>query len=160
IKVIGKLFAAEARSETWSASRRQRLRRRYSTHVLAAIHTLMVEQSPGVAPKSLLGKGLTYLRSQWPKLIRYVENGDWPISNNPCENAIRPFCVGRRGWLFSDTVDGAHASANLYSLVETCKANGIDPYRYLTWLFQRLPLAKSVDDYDALLPWKMPADPR
>ncbi|HDR9045519.1 TPA: IS66 family transposase [Burkholderia contaminans] len=160
IKLVGKLFAAEARSETWSASRRQRLRRRYSTHVLAAIHTLMVEQSPGVAPKSLLGKGLTYLRSQWPKLIRYVENGDWPISNNPCENAIRPFCVGRRGWLFSDTADGAHASANLYSLVETCKANGIDPYRYLTWLFQHLPLAKSVDDYDALLPWKMPADLR
>ncbi|SHJ88356.1 Transposase IS66 family protein, partial [Paraburkholderia terricola] len=82
IKLIGKLFAAEARRETWSASRRQRLRRRYSARVLAAIHTLMVEQSPGVTPKSLLGKGLTYLRSQWPKLIRYVENGDWPISNN------------------------------------------------------------------------------
>ncbi|VWB59650.1 transposase IS66 [Burkholderia lata] len=105
----------------------------------------------------LLGKGLTYLRSQWPKLIRCVENGDWPISNNPCENAIQPFCVGRRGWLFSDTVDGVNASANLYSLVETCKANGIDPYRYLTWLFQRLPLATTVDDYYAPLPWKMPA---
>ncbi|WP_432757080.1 IS66 family transposase [Burkholderia glumae] len=160
IKLIGKLFAAEARSATWPASRRQRLRRRYSALVLDALHALMLEQSPGVAPKSLLGKGLTYLRSQWPKLIRYVENGDWPISNNPCENAIRPFCVGRRGWLFSDTVDGAHASANLYTLVETCKANGIDPYLYLTWLFQRLPLATTVDDYDALLPWKMPADLR
>jgi transposase len=160
IKLIGKLFTAEARSDTWTAERRQRLRRRYSSHVLDAIHTLMREQLPGVVPKSLLGKGLTYLREQWPKLIRYVENGSWPISNNPCENAIRPFCVGRRGWLFSDTVDGAHASANLYTLVETCKANGIDPYRYLTWLFQRLPLAKSVDDYDALLPWNMPADLR
>ncbi len=74
------------------------------------------------------------------------------------QHTIHPFCVGRRGWLFSDTVDGANASANLYSLVETCKANGIDPYRYLTWLFQRLPLAKRVDDYDALLPWKMPVD--
>ncbi|WP_258170734.1 IS66 family transposase, partial [Burkholderia cepacia] len=103
---------------------------------------------------------LTYLRAQWPKLIRYLENGDWPISNNPCENAIRPFCVGRRGWLFSDTVDGANASANLYTLVESAKANGIDPYRYLTGLFQRLPLAETVDDYDALLPWKMPAELR
>ncbi len=158
VKLIGKLFAAEARSETWSAPRRQRLRRRYGTHVLTAIHTLMIEQSLGVAPKSLLGKGLTYLRSQWLKLIRYVENGNWPISNNPCENAIRPSCVGRRGWLFSDTVDGANASANLYTLVETAKANGIDPYRYLTWLFQRLPLATTVADYDALLPWKMLAD--
>lgn len=160
IKLIGKLFAAETRSETWPSQRRQRLRRRYSARVLDAIHALMLEQSPGIVPKSLLGKGLTYLRAQWPKLIRYLENGDWPISNNPCENAIRPFCVGRRGWLFSDTVDGANASANLYTLVESAKANGIDPYRYLTWLFQRLPLAKTVDDYDALLPWKMPAELR
>ncbi|KGS22020.1 transposase IS66 family protein [Burkholderia pseudomallei MSHR4378] len=121
-------------------------------------HVLMLEQSPGVVPKSLLGKGLTYLREQWPKLIRYVENGSWPISNNPCENAIRLFCVGRRGWLFSDTVDGANACANLYTLVETSKTNGIDLYRYLAWLFRRLPLAKTVDDYDALLPWRMPVD--
>ncbi len=92
----------------------------------------MLGQSPGVVPKSLLGKGLTYLRAQLPKLIGYVENGSWPISNNPCENAIRPFCVGRRGWLFSDTVDGANASTNLDTLVESAKANGIDPYRYLT----------------------------
>ena len=88
--------------------------------------------------------------------LRYLENGDWPASNNPCENSIRPFVVARKGFLFADTVAGAHASANLYSLVETCKANGIDPYRYLTWLFERLPLAKTVDDYDALMPWKMP----
>ncbi|MGZ0002873.1 IS66 family transposase [Burkholderia gladioli] len=160
IRLIGKLFAAESRSQTWATERRQRLRRRYSARVLDAIHELMLEQSAGGVPKSLLGKGLTYLREQWPKLICYVENGDWPISNNPCENAIRPFCVGRRGWLFSDTVDGANASANLYSLVETCKANGIDPYRYLTWLFQRLPLAEGVEDYDALLPWKMPVELR
>lgn len=160
IKLIGKLFVAEARSAKRRADRRQRLRRRYSARVLDAIHNLMLEQSPGVLPNSLLGKALTYLREQWPKLIRYIENGDWPISNNPCENSIRPFCVGRRGWLFSDTVDGANASANLYALVETCKANSIDPYRYLTWLFQRLPLAKTVDDYDALLPWKITADLR
>ncbi|RQQ98084.1 IS66 family transposase, partial [Burkholderia stagnalis] len=61
---------------------------------------------------------------------------------------------------FADTVAGAHASANLYSLVETCKANGIDPYRYLAWLFQRLPLAQTADDYAALLPWAMPVELR
>jgi len=65
--------------------------------------------------------------------------------------------VGRKGWLFADTVDGACASANLYSLVETCKANSIEPYRYLTWLFLRLPLAQTVDDVAALLPWAMPS---
>lgn len=159
IKLIGKLFAAEARTAKWEANQRQRLRRRYSARVLDAIHDLMLEQSPGVVPNSLLGKALTYLREQWPKLIHYVENGDWPISNNACENSIRPFVIGRRGWLFADTVDGATASANLYSLVETCKACRIDPYRYLTLLFQRLPLAKNVDDYAALLPWSMSAQP-
>ena len=156
IKLIGKLFAVEARSARWAVDRRQRLRRRYCTPVLDVIYKLMTEQSPGVVPNSLLGKALTYLRGQWPKLIRYIENGNWPISNNACENSIRPFCVGRRSWLFADTVAGANASANLYSIVETCRAHSIDPYRYLTWLFQQLPLAKTVDEYDALLPWKMP----
>jgi len=106
-----------------------------------------------VLPGSLLGKALHYLSAQWPKLIRYVENGDWPIDNNLCENAIRPFVVGRRNWLFADTVAGAHASANLYSLVETCKANGVDPYPYLVSLFGKLPFAQTADDFEALLPW-------
>ena len=96
IKLIGKLFAVEARSARWAVDRRQRLRRRYCTPVLDVIYKLMTEQSPGVVPNSLLGKALTYLRGQWPKLIRYIENGNWPISNNACENSIRPFCVGRR----------------------------------------------------------------
>ncbi|WP_026200890.1 IS66 family transposase, partial [Cupriavidus sp. UYPR2.512] len=120
IRLIGKLYAAEARSAAWSAERRQRLRRRYSTPMLEAIRQLMLEQLPAVVPGGLLGKALNHMHGQWPKLVRYVENGNWPISNNPCENAIRPFCVGRRSWLFSDTVDGANASANLYSIVETC----------------------------------------
>lgn len=125
--------------------------------MLDAIYDLMLEQSPGVVPNSLLGRPLTYLREQWPKLILYVEHGDWPISNNACENLIRPFVIGRRAWLFADIVDGAAASANLYSLVEARKACRIDPYCYLTLLFQRLPLAKNVDDYATLLPWSMSA---
>lgn len=104
----------------------------------------------------MLGKALHYLSSQWPKLIRFVENGTWPIDNNLCENAIRPFVVGRRNGLFCDTVAGAHASANLYSFIETCKANGIEPYTYLVELFCQLPLAKTVEDFEALLPWHLP----
>jgi transposase len=82
IKLIGKLFAVEARSARWTVDRRQRLRRRYCTLVLDVIYKLMIEQSPGVVPNSPLGKALTYLRGQWPKLVRYIENGNWPISNN------------------------------------------------------------------------------
>ena len=119
----------------------------------------MIAHLPNVVPSSLLGKALQYTHGQWRKLVRYVENGNWPISNNLCENAIRPFVVGRKGWLFADTVAGAQASANLYSLVETCKANGIDPYSYLVWLFAKLPLATTADDYAAFMPWHMP-EPR
>ena len=78
-----------------------------------------------------------------------------PIDNNACENAIRPFVVGRRNWLFADTVAGAIASANLYSLLQTCLANGIDGYRYLTALLVALPRAKTVEDFEALLPWHL-----
>ena len=61
--------------------------------------------------------------------------------------------MGRKGWLFADTIGGANASANLYSLVETAKANSIEPYRHLVALFERLPVAQTADDYEALLPW-------
>ncbi|WP_157636116.1 IS66 family transposase, partial [Burkholderia ubonensis] len=157
VVLIGKLFAAEARSAKWKAERRQRLRARYSARVLAIIERMLVEHLPDVVPSSLLGKALQYMSGQWHKLVRYVGNGNWRISNNLCENAIRPFVVGRKSWLFSDTVAGAQASANLYSLVETCKANGVEPYRYLVWLFTRLPLAATADDYATLMPWSMPA---
>ncbi len=103
-----------------------------------------------------MGRALLYMQGQWPKLIHFVENGHWPLSNNLCENAIRPWVVGRKGWLFADTVASAHASANLYSLIETARANSIEPYRYLVWLFTRLPHAVTADDYAALLPWNMP----
>jgi hypothetical protein len=77
------------------------------------------------------------------------------MSNNPCENAIRPFTVGRKNWLFYDTVAGANAAANLYSLIETCKANSVEPYAYLVALFKSLPPANTADDYEALLPWRL-----
>lgn len=75
--------------------------------------------------------------------------------NNPCENAFRPFVIGRKNWLFADTVAGAKASANLYSLIETAKANNVEPYDYLRELFVRLPAANTADDYEAILPWRL-----
>ena len=104
-------------------------------------------------PQSLLGKAVHYTLGQWPKLIRFLEDGDIPLDNNRCENAIRPFVVGRKGWMFSDTVKGAIASANLFSLVETAKANGVEPHAYLSLLFAQLPYARTADDFEALLPW-------
>lgn len=143
INLIGKLFAAEARSTKWNATRRLRLRRRYSARVLAVIKRLLSEHLPAVVPGGMLGKALQYLNRQWHKLSRYIENGDWAISNNACENEIRPFVIARKGFLFADTVAGAHASANLYSPVQTAKSNGIDPYRHLLWLFEKAAECKN-----------------
>ena len=130
-------------------------RQRHSVPVLERIQALLLTHLHAVVPGSLLGKALHYLSAQWLKLSRFVTDGSYPIDNNPCENAIRPFVVGRRNWLFADTVGGANASANLYSLLQTCKVNGVDPHRYLAALFTALPLAKTVDDYEALLPWRI-----
>jgi transposase len=155
IAAIGELYAIEAQAKELSHDLRGQRRQEQSRLVLAKIEGLLLQHLHGVTPGSLLGKALHYLSSQWPKLTRFIENGDWPIDNNLCENAIRPFVVGRRNWLFCDTVAGAHASANLYSLIETCKANGIEPYTYLVELFRQLPLAKTVEDFEALLPWRL-----
>jgi transposase len=157
IELIGRLYKveAEARRNTLDAQAIQQQRQLHSAPLLKQIEALALQHLHGVLPGSLLGKALHYVTAQWPKLVRYIDDGSYPIDNNACENAIRPFVVGRRNWLFADTVAGANASANLYSLLQTCKANGIDGYRYLTALLVELPKAKTVEDYEALLPWRL-----
>ena len=107
----------------------------------------MDETRPTVAPKTALGKALHYLDHQWPRLIRYLDNGRYPIDNNPVEKAIRPFAIDRKAWMFSTSVQGAKACASLYSLIETST-----PYAYLKRVFTDLPNIDSFDDVDKLLP--------
>jgi len=157
IELIGQLYAVESRADDCKMDPQARLgeRQRHSVPVLELIQALLMTHVHAVVPGSLLGKALHYLSAQWPKLSPFVTDGSYPIDNNPCENSIRPFVVGRRNWLFADTVGGANASANLYSLLQTCKVNGIEPHRYLAALFTALPLASTADDYEALLPWRI-----
>jgi hypothetical protein len=89
--------------------------------------------------QNALGKAINYLVSNWDKLVRYTEGGYLPIDNNAAERSIRPFVIGRKNWLFSDTPKGATVSAQLYSLVETAKANGQEPYAWLRHALERLP---------------------
>ena len=98
---------------------------------------------------------MTYMNNLWSRLTRYTERGDLPIDNNRCENAIRPFVMGRKAWLFSDTPAGAHASAVIYSLVQTAKANGLEPYAWLRRVLRDLPAATTVEAVEALLPWNV-----
>jgi hypothetical protein len=157
ITLIGRLYhvEAQARRDEVNVEELGRRRRRDSVPVLADIEALLLANVHAVLPKSLLGQALHYLSSQWSKLRRYVEDGRYSNDNNAQENAIRPFCVGRRNWPFADTVAGANASANLYSLLQTCQVNGIDGYRYLAALFKALPTAKTVDDYALPLRWRI-----
>ena len=105
-----------------------------------------------VPPKSLLGKAISYTLNQWHRLIRYTESGFVKPDNNAVENAIRPFVVGRKNWLFSCTPEGAHASACIYTLIETAKANGLEPYWYLKYLFENLTEAMTANEFKALMP--------
>ena len=157
IELIGQLYAVESRADDCKMDPQARLgeRQGHSVPVLERIQALLLTHLHAVVPGSLLGKALHYLSTQWVKLSRFVTDGSYPIDNNPCENSIRPFVIGRRNWLFADTVGGANASANLYSLLQTCKVNRIDPHRYLAALFTALPLASTADDYEALLPWRI-----
>ena len=100
------------------------------------------------------GKALNYLHNEWDKLIRYLDDGRLEIDNNAAENAIRPFVLGRKNWLFSASVKGVKASANLYSLIESAKANGIEPYGYLKRVFTALPNAMDYNAVDDLLPFE------
>jgi transposase len=155
--LIARLYHVEsvAREEGLDANALTQRRRAQSIPLLKEIESLMLAKLHAVAPTTLLGKALHYAQGQWPKLARYVHDGKHPIDNNACENSIRPFVIGRRNWLFADTVAGANASANLYSLLQTCKANGIDGYGYLRRLLVELPKAETADDYEALLPWSI-----
>jgi len=135
--------------------RRLEVRSMRSAPIMTRFHAWLAALSSQVLPESRLGKAVHYTLGQWPKLTTFLSHGEVPIDNNRCENAIRPFVLGRKGWLFSDTVHGAVASANLYSLVETAKANGVEPHAYLSRLFERLPHLTTVEDYEEMLPWNI-----
>lgn len=101
-------------------------------------------------PKTAISRALCYLNNQWPRLIVYLDDGALAIDNNLRGNAVRPFVIGRKNWLFSSSQAGAKASANLYSLIETDKANDLEPYNYLMQVLTQLPQAESVDTIEAL----------
>lgn len=146
------LYRIERKAKIMTDDDRLALRQREAVPVLNALHDWLEQHMDLVPSQSALGKAMGYLHKQWQKLTPYTTDGRLRIDNNLTENAVRPFVVGRKNWLFCDSVAGANASANLYSLIETAKANGIEPYAYLKMLFTDLPNAATVDDVEALLP--------
>lgn len=152
---IQKLYRIEKLAKGASPEERHRLRQEQAVPILKEMRDWLDKSLPEVPPRSAVGKALHYLAGEWDKLLRYVEDGRLPIDNNAVERAIRPFVIGRNNWLFSDTPKGAHASASLYSLISTAKTHGHEPYRYLRHVLKELPAAKTVQDFEALLPFNI-----
>jgi hypothetical protein len=157
LSYFSKLYAIEREFAQASPENRFIGRQEKSVPVLAQFREWLEKTQRDVVPKGKLGEAVTYTLRYWQKLIRFTENGTWPIDNNATENAIRPFVIGRKNWLFSNTGNGAVASSRLYSIIETAKANGHEPYHYLKWLFTTLP--KTPDDkLETLMPWAVSAE--
>ena len=154
LDLIGILYLIEdqARDKGLSPDEVVALREKESRPKLEEIKRVLYRYARMTPPKSLLGKAITYALNLWPRLTVFPENANLRLDNNLAENAIRPFAVGRKNWLFSGSPRGADASATLYSIIETAKANNIEPYAYLRLLFTEVPKAKSEAELHALLP--------
>jgi len=161
ISFISQLYKLEtqAKNKKYSPQARYQLRQEKALPVLIKFKAWLDEASDKVLAGSYIGKAIKYNLNQWHKLIRYIDDGHLGIDNNITERDIRPFTTGRKNWMFSKSVNGAQASATLYSIVMTCRANDINPYYYFLHLFKSLPDRASDDgDLTDLMPWNVQLD--
>lgn len=152
LDLIGLLYKVEHNIKELGPEKKIERRREQAVPILDAIKAILDERIDHVPPKSLLGQAMAYTRNQWNRAVRYVESGLLTPDNNAAENAIRPVALGRKNWLFAGAPKGADASAMLFSLVETAKANEIEPQAYLKFLFENFPAAQTAEDMRALMP--------
>jgi len=155
LALIQKLYRVEKQARGLSVQARYDHRQQHAKPILEKLRTWLDETLAKVPPATTTGKALNYMNNEWRKLIRYLDDGRLEIDNNGAENAIRPFVIGRKNWLFSASVKGVKSSANLYSLIETAKANDLEPYAYLRYLFAELPKAETVEAIEMLVPGNM-----
>ena len=152
---INKLYAIERQIKDLSVAERYRIRQASSLPRLEAFKAWLDANVGRVMKGGLTRKAMEYTLNQWPTLIGYCKRGDLHISNVLAENAIRPFAVGRKAWLFADPPQGAHASATCYSLIETAKANDLEPSAYIRHVLERIANADTLEKLERLLPWNV-----
>jgi len=153
ISHIRKLYRIESEIKDMTPVEKQAQRLAKAKPLLNQFKAWLDKSALQVPPQSAVGKAIAYSLGQWSKLERYIEDGNLQIDNNRAERAIKPFVIGRKNWLFSNTANGAQASAMLYSLIETAKANGLTPFDYLNHLLEELP--RKSQDIEQLLPWNV-----
>lgn len=153
---INKLFEIEDNLRDCSPAERQKQRMLQSKPVVEDFFTYIESNRDIVLPKGNLGKAISYAINQRTELTAFLEDGNVPIHNNACERSVRAFCIGRRAWLFAGSPKGADASASIYSLAETAKANELNVFKYFAFILNHLPNEKcysSPETLDNYLPW-------
>ena len=151
LSMIQKLYRIEISLKGKSVQEKYQRRQEKAKPLLEQFNQWLAKAN--VVTKSALGKAISYCQYQWHKLIRYIEDGNLTIDNNRAERAVKPFVIGRKNWLFSKTANGAKASAVLYSIIETAKANGLTPFDYIAHCLKQL--SNEHVDVETLLPWNV-----
>ena len=156
IVMIDRMFAVDNGFDGLPADERKKMREAELRPLMDEFSKWIAEIAPQVEEGTLLHKAVVYAQNQFPYLYNALSDGDLPIENNRAEQAIRPFALGRRAWLFSDTQAGARASCGIYSIVTTARGSGLAPMRYLEWLLAELPNTPGADDpavLERFMPW-------
>lgn len=151
LSFIQKLYRIESSLKEKTAYEKYQIRQAQAKPILDKFYAWLVKAN--IVPKSALGIAITYSKNQWHKLIRYLDDGNVTIDNNRAERAVKPFVIGRKNWLFCNTSHGANASAMLYSIIETAKANGLTPFDYIAHCLEQL--SSEHVDVEKLLPWNV-----
>lgn len=152
---IGKLYGVERAIQGLAEHDKYQARQQHSVPLLVTFKVWLEKNVGSVMKGSLTRRAMEYTLNHWPSLIGYCEHGFLNISNVLAENAIRPFAVGRKAWLFADSSQGARASACCYSLIETAKANNLEPAAYIQHVLERIGEADTLEKVEALLPWNI-----
>jgi transposase len=145
----------EAKEKQCTPEQRYQLRQKESKPLMDRFKAWLDEKMPTVLPQSPLGKAMRYCHNLWSGLTRFLDDGRLEIDNNHTEREIKPLVIARKNFLFAASVDGARALCMHFSLIRTAKLHGLDPYWYYVKLLKSLPHCQSLEDYEALLPWRL-----
>lgn len=155
VDIIGKLYKVESSIKDLSPEQIYKARQDKAKPIMVELKQKLLHYQNQAPPTSILGKAINYPLNQWEKLTAYLENGRIRIDNNDCERAIKPFVIGRKNWLFSNSEKGAKASSIIFSIIETCKANNLNTYNYLRYIFENIHKATTEKDLRAILPYNI-----
>lgn len=157
VAMIANLYRIEKTMKTQDYNPNQIVqhRQKQAKPLLDKLKQWLDTNQPTVLPKSPIGQAINYCLNQWDKLTRYLEDGRLGIDNGLSERAIKPFVIGRKNWLFAQSVAGVKAAQSIYSIIQTCRAHKIEPYAYLRYVLTQLPNLSTQADYQTLLPFNI-----